>query len=200
MGELSEVEKTLDHHKKYKARLFFTSDAIGDMTPDRSNFARKMLQGLDAFQSPAGYMTSSELFANYIEKASPSPHGGDFGDDDPRSAFLFFFEKSAIPSVDPVLDKQAWEEAKAANTLAAYQFYRARFPKGEFHPLADQRIAQFEDYEAWQKAKTADTKAAYEKYLTDYPPAPMGIGRDCPERSDSLKSGNYQVLLTTWFC
>ncbi|MFZ2901118.1 MAG: SUMF1/EgtB/PvdO family nonheme iron enzyme [Saprospiraceae bacterium] len=168
-GELSEVEKTLLNHRQYKARLFFTSDAIGDMTPDRSNFARKMLEGLDDFQSPAGFMTSSELFANYIEKASPTPHGGDFGDDDPRSAFLFFFEKSATPQVDPVLDKQAWEEAKTANTLAAFQFYQARFPNGEFRPLADKRIAEFEDFEAWQQAKAANTKAAYEKYLSAYP-------------------------------
>jgi sulfatase modifying factor 1 len=168
-GELSEVEKTLLSHRQYKARVFFTSDAIGDMTPDRSNFARKMLEGLDAFQSPAGFMTSSELFANYIQKASPTPHGGNFGDDDPRSAFLFFFEKNATPQVDPFLDRQAWEDAKAAHTLAAYKSYRSRFPNGEFRPLADKRIAEFEDYEAWQQAKAANTKAAYEKYLSTYP-------------------------------
>ncbi|MBK7409864.1 MAG: caspase family protein [Saprospirales bacterium] len=109
IGELSEVEKTLQNHRQYKARLFFTSDAVGDMTPDRSNFARKMLEGLDAFQSPAGFMTSSELFANYLQKASPTPRGGNFGDDDVRSAFLFFYERNAIPSADPFLDRQAWE-------------------------------------------------------------------------------------------
>jgi hypothetical protein len=166
LGELSEAEKILFNHRNYKARLFFTSDAVGDMTPDRSNFARKILEGLDAFQSPAGFMTSSELFANYIEKASPTPHGGDFGDDDPRSAFLFFYEKS---DVDPFLDRQAWEDAKAINTLAAYKSYRSRFPNGDFRPLADKRIAEFEDYEAWQQAKAAGTKVTFVKYLDDYP-------------------------------
>lgn len=141
-GELSEVEKTLLNHRQYKARLFFTSDAIGDMTPDRSNFARKMLEGLDDFQSPAGFMTSSELFANYIEKASPTPHGGDFGDDDPRSAFLFFFEKSTAQPVDPLLDKQGWEEAKTANTLAAYEKYLSDYPSGAYRGLAEDAIQE----------------------------------------------------------
>ncbi|MCB9350693.1 MAG: caspase family protein [Lewinellaceae bacterium] len=84
------ADQTLLNHQQYRARLFFTSDAKGDQTPDRSTFARQLLEGLRTHQAAAGYLTSSELFASYMLKAAPTPGGGDFGNDEPGSCFLFF--------------------------------------------------------------------------------------------------------------
>ncbi|MCB9294090.1 MAG: hypothetical protein H6559_13365 [Lewinellaceae bacterium] len=40
------ADQTLLNHQEYRARLFFTSDASGNQTPDRSTFARQLLEGL----------------------------------------------------------------------------------------------------------------------------------------------------------
>ncbi|MBK8703120.1 MAG: caspase family protein [Saprospiraceae bacterium] len=72
-GELSEKEKVIMNHSKYKSRFFFTSDGKGDQTPDRSSFANKILEGLRTHSSPSGFLTSSELFANYVEGPFPPP-------------------------------------------------------------------------------------------------------------------------------
>ena len=171
-GELSENDKILANHNQYKARVFFTSDAVGDMTPDKSNFAKKLLEGLRTFNPQSGFMTSSELFANYVQKASPTPHGGEFGADEAGSTFLFF---SALPKpvVDPAADVRAWNEAKTANTLEAYRAYLRNFAQGEFRELAESRVKVFEqkntDYANWQKAKLANTRQALEQYLRENP-------------------------------
>lgn len=89
-GELDEYSRVLANHNRYRSRLFFSSDAIGDLTPDKSDFAKKLLEGLRSSNPVNGFMTSSELFALFVEKASPTPRGGDFGDDEAGSAFLFF--------------------------------------------------------------------------------------------------------------
>jgi formylglycine-generating enzyme len=169
-GELSENDKILANHNQYKARVFFTSDAVGDMTPDKSGFAKKFLEGLRTFSSPSGFMTSSELFANYVQKASPTPHGGEFGADEAGSTFLFF---SAQLKQAPLSDIRAWNEAKATNTLEAYCTYLSIFTQGEFRESAEQKVRAFEqkklDYNAWQTAKQLNTKASYEKYLCENP-------------------------------
>lgn len=171
-GELSENDKILANHNQYKARVFFTSDAVGDMTPDKSNFAKKLLEGLRTFNPQSGFMTSSELFANYVQKASPTPHGGEFGADEAGSTFLFFSAQPK-PAVDPAADVRAWNEAKAANTLEAYRAYLRNFAQGEFRELADSRVKVFEqkntDYANWQKAKVANTRQALEQYLRENP-------------------------------
>jgi formylglycine-generating enzyme len=169
-GELSENDKILANHNQYKARVFFTSDAVGDMTPDKSGFAKKLLEGLRTFNPLSGFMTSSELFANYVQKASPTPHGGEFGADEAGSTFLFFSAQPK-PAVDPASDVRAWNEAKTANTLEAYRAYLRNFTQGEFRELAESRVKVFEqkntDYANWQKAKLANTRQALEQYLRE---------------------------------
>ncbi|MBL7793564.1 MAG: SUMF1/EgtB/PvdO family nonheme iron enzyme [Saprospiraceae bacterium] len=104
-GELSEKEKVILNHSKYKSRFFFTSDGKGDQTPDRSSFANKILEGLRTHSSPQGFLTSSELFASYIEKAFPTPGGGDFGASEGGASFLFFHEAQG-PAVDVKTSEQ----------------------------------------------------------------------------------------------
>ncbi|MEO1255157.1 MAG: SUMF1/EgtB/PvdO family nonheme iron enzyme, partial [Bacteroidota bacterium] len=88
-GELSEGEKLLKKHKKTKSRLFFTSDGKGDQTPDKSSFAKKFQEGLMSEVGNDKILTSSDIFAT-LSRAFPSPHRGEFGDDEAGSSFLFF--------------------------------------------------------------------------------------------------------------
>ncbi|MFZ4428694.1 MAG: SUMF1/EgtB/PvdO family nonheme iron enzyme, partial [Saprospiraceae bacterium] len=194
-GELDENARILANHEKFRSRLFFTSDAIGDMTPDKSGFARKLLEGFRTATSLSSFVTSSELFANYVQKAQPVPHGGDFGDDEPGSTFLFF-NTQASPSIDPTRDIKAWADAKTSNTLESYRNYLRNFPLGEFRELAEARAREFEeknrDYSDWQQAKTADTREAYEIYLNKWPagayrePAEAARLRLMPARPDDM--------------
>jgi formylglycine-generating enzyme len=195
-GELSENDKILVNHDQYKARVFFTSDAVGDMTPDKSGFAKKLLEGLRTFSVPSAFMTSSQLFANYVQKASPTPHGGEFGDDEAASTFLFF-SAQLKPKLDTLDDVQAWNDAKTSNTLEAYRAYLHNFPQGEFRESAEQEIKAFEqknlDYNAWQLAKQLNTNATYEKYLRENP---EGDYRLLPVVRDNLvfiPAGSFQM-------
>ncbi|MCB0598910.1 MAG: caspase family protein [Lewinellaceae bacterium] len=177
------ADQTLLNHQQYRARLFFTSDAKGDQTPDRSTFARQLLEGLRTHQAAAGYLTSSELFASYMLKAAPTPGGSDFGSDEPGSCFLFFLKppsgnSSFNPEETNALEKdlQAWKVARETNTIHACQAYLRQFPKGEFRGLAADRIQMLEQEAAnrreeldWEIAKEKNDGEAYKNYLEKYP-------------------------------
>ncbi|MFZ4428510.1 MAG: SUMF1/EgtB/PvdO family nonheme iron enzyme, partial [Saprospiraceae bacterium] len=171
-GEGDENARILANHEKFRSRLFFTSDAVGDMTPDKSGFARKLLEGFRSAPSPNGFITSSELFAGYVQKAQPVPHGGVFGDDDPSSTFLFFYAQASTPIVSDG-DSKAWTDAKTVNSLESYRNYLRNFPQGEFRELAAKNIQGLEEKERdaadWQRAKSANTRESYEQYIKVWP-------------------------------
>ena len=166
------ADKVLLNHQAHRARLFFTSDAEGSETPDRSTFARQLLEGLRTYYSNTNYITSSELFGSYLKKANPTPGGGDFGDDEPGSTFLFF-QKPKVDVSNARSDLNAWQEAKAANSIAAYQQYLRQYPKGDFHELAQQRLTRLEAEEKelldWKKASKQNTATAYRAFIQNHP-------------------------------
>ena len=174
-GEYSEVERILSNHKQYPSRLFFTSDAQEDIVPGRSNFARKLLDGLANSYSTTPYLTAEELFAGYIKKAQPTPNAGDFGKDDVRSNFLFFYQ-TATNIGDSRADRSAWQEARNTNTAPAYRHYLQQYPNGDFRPLAEQRLSTLEAEErellAWETAKRINTRQAYQNFINTYPNSP----------------------------
>ncbi|MCC7504526.1 MAG: SUMF1/EgtB/PvdO family nonheme iron enzyme [Saprospiraceae bacterium] len=157
-GELSDAQKALANYEQYTARVFFTSDNKEDKTPDRSNFARKLLEGLSAPPGPDGYLTSSQLFANHVQGATPTPRAGNFGSDDPRATFLFFGQ-TETPD-DP--DEATWRSAQRQNTPEAYAYYLAAYPQGRYR-------AQALDERAWLLAVQQNTPAAYQIYLDTNP-------------------------------
>lgn len=130
------ADQTLLNHNAYRARLFFTSDAKGNQTPDRSTFARQLLEGLRTHQPTTGYLTSSELFASYMLKAAPTPGGGDFGNDEPGSCFLFFQKNSGINPEE----ERFWQLAIEMDTREAYGFYLQRYPDGKYKANAQKRL------------------------------------------------------------
>jgi formylglycine-generating enzyme required for sulfatase activity len=150
-GELSEAERLLADHEQYPARLFFTSDAQEDIVPGRSNFARKLLEGLAGRDRPDGILTAKTLFANYVSNARPAANAGDFGGDDPRSNFLFFPAATTDPRGDfrgpaeaalerleeEARELSAWNAAKSANTRQAYQDFIDAYPNSPYRALAE---------------------------------------------------------------
>ncbi|MEO1254607.1 MAG: caspase family protein [Bacteroidota bacterium] len=175
---LRKGEENFDHilanHKNYKSRVFWTSDATGNESPDNSNFAYKFLEGLRSFTTNSNYLRSSELFSLFLEKASPKPGGGRFGEDEPSSCFLFFRE---IPDLsDLAADADSWERVINDNTIPAYEGYLNRFPKGEFRVLAKEKILSLRkkekeqrDLADWNHAKTTNSFKAYKNYLLNHP-------------------------------
>ncbi|MCC7504525.1 MAG: SUMF1/EgtB/PvdO family nonheme iron enzyme [Saprospiraceae bacterium] len=124
-GELTDAQKALANYEQYTARVFFTSDNKEDKTPDRSNFARKLLEGLRSAPAPEGFLTSSQLFANHVQGATPTPRAGAFGLDDPGSVFLFYDLSgpgkpdtqrpvSALPSTENRLDYE-WVKVRGGS-------------------------------------------------------------------------------------
>ncbi|TVL96909.1 MAG: hypothetical protein CV087_23100 [Candidatus Brocadia sp. WS118] len=180
-GELSDSERMLVEHEKYKTRMFFTS-ATEEESPDDSKFAKKFLEGLRSRGGQDPILTSTELFS-YLEQASPRPHFGNFGDYDPGSSFLFILNNPLeISHINPeetnAIEKDflAWKRARETNTINAYQAYLQQFPDGEFRGMAIGKIVEIEQEAAnrreelsWEIAKEKNTEESYRSYLEQYP-------------------------------
>jgi cell division septation protein DedD len=69
--------------------------------------------------------------------------------------------------------QDAWEEARAANTPAAYEQFLASYPEGEFASQARARAAELREAGAWQKAIAANTLDAYREFIRVYPDGRM---------------------------
>lgn len=172
-NEPGEAEKLRNNHERYPARRFYTSDAKEDVVPGRSNFARKLLEGLSNGHSPAGYLTTQELFANYVSKAQPTPKFGDFGDDNPLSEFLFFLP---VVQYNTTADRAAWQAAQQAGTAEACRQYLRNFPEGDFAASArrcvEEKEAEQRELAAWQTARQTNTPEGYQSFMNAYPQSP----------------------------
>lgn len=77
---------------QFKTRKFVTSggkEYVPDGIPgNHSPFARKILEALRNNGGNDNILTYTELL-NYVERVQPSPHHGEFGDNEPGSDFLF---------------------------------------------------------------------------------------------------------------
>jgi len=169
-GELGPRDKLLEQHRKAQSRKFFCSGAVDKTTPDQSDFAKKFLEGLLSRGGGDGILTSSELYG-YLSNATPAPRGGEFGNDEAGSSFLFV--ASAVPA-DPGIaqDRASWLEADQVKTLVAYRNYKAQHPSGDFIELAEERIAVLDDEAAWLRAKAAGTPEEYTDFAARFPASP----------------------------
>jgi len=194
-GELSEGDKLLLANEKDKSRILFCSDGQEDKVPERSNFARKFLEGLQNGTRQDGVLTSTVL-AGYLEFAAPRPRLATFGSDD-KGSFVFVSVKPKAP--DPkgapaatdqlAKDLAAWRAARAANTIAAYQEYLAVKANVEFRENAEAAIRAINadldlrrDDLAWEVATEKNTPEAYQKYQNDFPQ-----GRHYAEAEERIK-------------
>jgi hypothetical protein len=67
-----------------------------------------------------------------------------------------------LAACDPV--GKAWDEARSADTIDAYQSFLAANPGSEYESEAMQRI----DGLAWDAARAANTEESYAQYLSDH--------------------------------
>ncbi|MEM0993705.1 MAG: caspase family protein [Bacteroidota bacterium] len=86
-NELSEPEKFYDNHLNRRTRLFMSSSAK-ERTPDKSDFAKKILDGLRREAGKNYLLTVGELFETYVKKANPTPLLRSFGKDEAGSSFI----------------------------------------------------------------------------------------------------------------
>lgn len=81
---------------QFKTRKFVTSggkEYVPDGKPGHhSPFARKILEALRNNGGNDNILTYTELL-NYVERVQPSPHHGEFGDNEPGSDFLFIIKQ-----------------------------------------------------------------------------------------------------------
>lgn len=170
-------DKVLTAHQEYQARLFITSDAVGDETPDRSSLVREFLRALHDHYSPNGYLTHNELLGTYLKgNAFPTPGGGEFGSDHPSSRFLFFRVNQDKDVDDGKTDLKDWAIAQELDNCDSYRAYIEKHPRGDFVSLAREKRAPCEAEErmvaAWQRAKNRNECEAYESFVKDYPRSP----------------------------
>ncbi len=144
-GEMTDDQLVLFNFENYKARVFFTSDNKENRTPDRSNFAKKLLEGLRSGIARDGFLTSKQIFANFVEGAIPTPRAGAFGDDEASSAFLFYDlrqpAKLSTSGVNTAAEDRAFDKARSRNTVDAYQDYLDVFPNGVHKAACEAAIA-----------------------------------------------------------
>lgn len=88
------IDKDEFIHRKlqYKTRLYVTSggkEYVPDGRPGaHSPFARKFIEALRNYGGSDQILTLNEL-SSYVEKVTPEPRKGEFGDNEPGSDFLF---------------------------------------------------------------------------------------------------------------
>lgn len=79
---------------KYKTRLYLTSggkEYVPDGRPNfHSPFARNLIAAMRSYGGEDGILTYSEILS-YVEKATPEPRNGEFGENEPGSDFMFIF-------------------------------------------------------------------------------------------------------------
>ncbi|MDX2285871.1 MAG: SUMF1/EgtB/PvdO family nonheme iron enzyme [Bacteroidia bacterium] len=66
-------------------------------------------------------------------------------------------------------EDQLWADAKRQRTIAAYERYLARYPRGRYAAEANRRIAELREDHLWAEAQQQGTIAAYERYIERYP-------------------------------
>jgi len=93
-NEYKEITRTefIQRKLKNKTRLYLTSggkEYVSDGRPGQhSPFARKFLEALRNYGGNDSILTQSEI-NNYVDKLTPEPRYGEFGNNEPGSDFIF---------------------------------------------------------------------------------------------------------------
>ncbi|MEO0585167.1 MAG: SUMF1/EgtB/PvdO family nonheme iron enzyme [Bacteroidota bacterium] len=175
---MEEVETFLKENLQYQTRYYLTSGGK-EKTPDRSQFAQQLLDGLRSTSPQDPILTYIEI-QSYLEKASPRPRAGTFGINDPGiNNFCFVrdyvFSSGSISDfgqANPPEDFQgAYIEATDCGTRSCLQAFVDNYAPNSYTPAVKAQLdrlilVETKAWEATQKARTLD---AYRKYLKSYP-------------------------------
>ena len=136
-GEPAEREQTLLDHAGRKTRLYLASGAKVK-TPDKSDFAKKILAALRAGGGADGLLTTGELFELHVKKARPKPIQGEFGEDEAGSSFLFLEKDTGGAAIDPQ-EESLWQFVQTQDTPDGYDFYLSSYPNGRYKAEAERK-------------------------------------------------------------
>lgn len=173
-GQLTEEEYLLLNHRRYKARLFITSDAKEDVVPGQSTFARKIIEGLRQLKQHKDFFSIHYLFSSYIKKARPTPNFGAFEGDEPDSDFFFFPVQGRESKVEENYiqnekDMVAYQNILGKPSIANCSAYLQRFPFGIFRKEVKLRLETLKEIQDWNIACLKNTPTAYQQYLLIHP-------------------------------
>jgi hypothetical protein len=90
-NELSDIERFYQDFETRTSRLYLASGAK-EKTPDRSVFAKRILEGLRVAAPYKGLLSLGQLYEAHLRHAQPLPIMGEFGENEAGSNFLFFQE------------------------------------------------------------------------------------------------------------
>jgi formylglycine-generating enzyme required for sulfatase activity len=118
-GELTQGQRLMALHNNSTTRFFFTSGESDVPTPDKSDFAKKFLAALITKGYDDGILTSSEMFANQLEKTQPVSQTGEFGKDGAGSSFLFITKEAeaSVLGVDNTAINQTSTQSQQPITI-----------------------------------------------------------------------------------
>jgi hypothetical protein len=68
--------------------------------------------------------------------------------------------------------ESAWQDAREADTVAAYQSFIEDYPDSPQSEQARQRMRELQRAEQWERARGADSAEAYQQFVADFPEAP----------------------------
>ena len=169
-NEPGDAERLLQEHQQRKARLYLASGAK-EKTPDKSDFAKRLLTGLRKGPDRYGLLSIDEIFVDQIKMARPIPVFGAFGADEAGSSFLFTesqLEVNTSKVKTSQADLNAWKKAERLHTIEGYKAYINQFPNGRFGYLARAGLVKVEEA-AWEQAQKQHTIQVYEAFLANYP-------------------------------
>lgn len=167
-------EKIFRNHLATVSRHFLSSDSKEETTPDNSNFAKAILNGLKDRSHPDGFFTSSQLFSNHLENIQPSPHFSSFGDDEAASTFMFFHD-SITAVIQPLAETEleAWATAERANNCTGYRNFLLKFPDAARAAEATAFVKGCEEEEKmiadWEATKELNNCEGYKTFWEKYP-------------------------------
>ncbi|MEM1325889.1 MAG: SUMF1/EgtB/PvdO family nonheme iron enzyme [Bacteroidota bacterium] len=164
-------DKMIGQYATSKSRIFLTSDALDEPTPDRSNFARQIFNGLSNAPLPKGYLRYDELYTNYLKTILPIPSMNTFGElsikEEAEGTFIFFANRTK--NIDTRSEQEAWVATKKSHTISAYEAFNFSFPNSDYITLSEKYITDLKCTQLWQSAKARNTQEAYQSYIKSCP-------------------------------
>lgn len=133
--------------------------ALDGTAGENSPFSQNLLRQL---KENTGILTAHKLAADLIQEVHERTQGKQTpvfkpldvkGDDSGQ----YVFRLKANEGAD-------WEACRKKGTLAVYEAFAAKYPKGEHASEAQEQIVLLRDEEAWQAAKSTHTIKAYLQY------------------------------------
>lgn len=206
------LERAYHNHNDFKSRIFITSDAEDKSTPDNSSFAQLFYNGLEALlNSNELFISSEELYANYMDDANPQPGMGYFGKNEIGGNFLFFNKPKKEKKLIPELD--AWRFALKINTVENYTKHINDYPNGTFLLSAKEKRKDLITFNDYKTATYINTIKSYKTFIEEHPeseyvsPAKLAVERLMGEnknrskkefKSISIEINTIPIAITTF--